>query len=169
MPPLMPMDVTEGDQGFAIDASLPGYTRDQISVNVDTSERILTVSANKTERTESGGLRYHRCVTRLPHRALVRALGLSPAAAAAAPRARMPQAASLCARVLSPRALLLLALCPSLPRSRERFEQSQTRSMRLPDNADVSKIASNLQNGVLHITVPKTVGSTERVRRIAVA
>ena len=42
--------------------------------------------------------------------------------------------------------------------------------MRLPDNADVSKIASNLQNGVLHITVPKTVGgSSERVRRIAVA
>ena len=114
MPPLMPMDVTEGDQGFAIDASLPGYTRDQISVNVDTSERILTVSANKTERTESGGLRYHRCVTRLPHRALMRALGLSPAAAAAAaPRARMPQAASLCARALSPRALLLLVLRPS--------------------------------------------------------
>ncbi|MEM8782188.1 MAG: Hsp20/alpha crystallin family protein [Planctomycetota bacterium] len=45
------VDVYEHDGTLVVEAELPGYTRDQVSVNVE--QGVLTIEANRSETTES--------------------------------------------------------------------------------------------------------------------
>jgi HSP20 family protein len=50
----------------------------------------------------------------------------------------------------------------------ERQYGSFQRTFRLPGDADGSKIAANVSNGVLEVTIPKSAGSKDKTRKIAI-
>ncbi|MFG0286501.1 MAG: Hsp20/alpha crystallin family protein [Phycisphaerales bacterium JB039] len=56
--PDLPLDISETDDAYVIRASLPGYKRDE--VNVEVHEGVLTISGQHTEEHEETGERYHR-------------------------------------------------------------------------------------------------------------
>ncbi len=45
------VDVYEQDDTLVVEAELPGYSRDQVSVNVE--QGVLTIEANRSEKSES--------------------------------------------------------------------------------------------------------------------
>jgi HSP20 family protein len=51
---------------------------------------------------------------------------------------------------------------------RERSYGSFRRSFRLPANADAEKVSAKFENGVLHLTVPKTAEAKAKSRKIAI-
>ena len=51
---------------------------------------------------------------------------------------------------------------------RERSYGAFQRSFRLPANADAEKVSARFENGVLHLTVPKTEQAKARSRKIAI-
>ncbi len=54
----LPLDISEDDTSVIVRASLPGFTKDQI--NVEVHDGVLTINAEKTEETEEKGERYYR-------------------------------------------------------------------------------------------------------------
>ena len=46
-----PVDVHEGDESFHVEAELPGYTKDQVHVELE--DGMLSISAEKTEEDEN--------------------------------------------------------------------------------------------------------------------
>lgn len=56
--PDLPLDISETEDAYIIRASLPGYRRDEITVEED--ENVLTISAQHSEEHEQTNERYHR-------------------------------------------------------------------------------------------------------------
>lgn len=54
----LPLDIAETEREVVVRATVPGFTREQISVEV--SEGVLRIVAEQTEETEQGDTRYHR-------------------------------------------------------------------------------------------------------------
>lgn len=50
----------------------------------------------------------------------------------------------------------------------ERYYGKVARTVKVPDDVDVSKITAKQENGVLEITLPKNTTAKERVRRIEI-
>ncbi|MEQ9453692.1 MAG: Hsp20/alpha crystallin family protein [Phycisphaeraceae bacterium] len=46
-----PVDVTENDTAYVVEAELPGYSREQVSVTLE--DGVLTIEADRSETTES--------------------------------------------------------------------------------------------------------------------
>lgn len=53
-----PLDISEDDKTYFIEADLPGFTKDQISVKVD--KDILTISASNEKEEEKQTKKYHK-------------------------------------------------------------------------------------------------------------
>ena len=53
----LPLDVTGNDDGFVVEASLPGINPDDLSIQVQ--ENILTISGEMKQNTENKEQRYH--------------------------------------------------------------------------------------------------------------
>lgn len=108
------VDISENPADYCIVADVPGYTRDNINVEVDDQSRMLTIATQKCGTREedvprTGGLSsYHRV---------------------------------------------------------ERFSGCASRSIRLPANADLTRLTARVENGVLRLSVPKAVGMTATGRR----
>jgi HSP20 family molecular chaperone IbpA len=108
------VDICENPADYSIVADVPGYTRDNINVEVDDQSRMLTIATQKCGTREedvprTGGLSsYHRI---------------------------------------------------------ERFSGCASRSLRLPANADLTRLTARVENGVLRLSVPKAVGMTATGRR----
>jgi HSP20 family protein len=51
----------------------------------------------------------------------------------------------------------------------ERSSSAQHRSLKLPQNVDASGISAVSENGVLKVTIPKTVTQAESRRRITIS
>lgn len=56
--PNLPLDISETDDEYIIRGSLPGYKRDEISLEID--EGVLTISAQHSEEHEEQNERFHR-------------------------------------------------------------------------------------------------------------
>jgi len=56
--PDLPLDISETDEEYIIRASMPGYKRDGITLEID--EGVLTVGARHSEEHEEKGERFHR-------------------------------------------------------------------------------------------------------------
>lgn len=56
--PDLPLDISETDDEYIIRASLPGYKRDEITLEID--EGVLTIGAQRSEEHEQSGERFHR-------------------------------------------------------------------------------------------------------------
>lgn len=56
--PDLPLDISETDDEYIIRASLPGYKRDQITLEID--EGVLTIGAEHSEEHEERSERFHR-------------------------------------------------------------------------------------------------------------
>ena len=54
----LPLDISETDSEVIVRASLPGFTRDQIDVEVH--DGVLTIKASKQEEIEETGERFYR-------------------------------------------------------------------------------------------------------------
>lgn len=54
----LPLDISETESEVIVRASVPGFSRDEIDVEVH--DAILTIKAAKTEETEERGERYYR-------------------------------------------------------------------------------------------------------------
>jgi HSP20 family protein len=54
----LPLDISENESEVIVRASVPGFSREQIDVEVH--DAILTIKAAKTEETEDQGERYYR-------------------------------------------------------------------------------------------------------------
>ncbi|MCC7388641.1 MAG: Hsp20/alpha crystallin family protein [Phycisphaerales bacterium] len=54
----LPLDISETESEVIVRASVPGFSREQIDVEVH--DAILTIKAAKTEETEERGERYYR-------------------------------------------------------------------------------------------------------------
>jgi HSP20 family molecular chaperone IbpA len=108
------VDICENPADYSIVFDVPGYTRDNINVEVDDQSRMLTIATQKCGTREedvprTGGLSsYHRI---------------------------------------------------------ERFSGCASRSLRLPANADLTRLTARVENGVLRLSVPKAVGITATGRR----
>ena len=100
------MDIIESPNGYELSANVPGYKKDELTVNVDSAANTITVTAQKKDssRTDTveGGYRVHR---------------------------------------------------------RERSETYAQRVLGLPSNIKRDAIKSELKEGVLHVTMPKTAES----------
>ncbi|MEJ5273848.1 MAG: Hsp20/alpha crystallin family protein [Spirochaetota bacterium] len=53
-----PLDISEDDKTYFIEADLPGFTKDQISVKID--KDILTISASNEKEEEKQTKKYHK-------------------------------------------------------------------------------------------------------------
>ncbi|HPC37845.1 MAG TPA: Hsp20/alpha crystallin family protein [Exilispira sp.] len=53
-----PLDISEDDKNYFIEADLPGFTKDQISVKID--KDILTISASNEKEEEKQTKKYHK-------------------------------------------------------------------------------------------------------------
>lgn len=56
--PDLPLDISETDEEYIIRASLPGYKRDEITLEID--EGVLTLGARRSEEHEEKNERFHR-------------------------------------------------------------------------------------------------------------
>jgi len=56
--PNLPLDISENDDEYIIRASLPGYKREEISLEID--EGVLTIGAEHNEEHEEKNERFHR-------------------------------------------------------------------------------------------------------------
>lgn len=54
----LPLDISETDAEVVVRASVPGFTRDQIDIEVH--DDVLTIKAARAEETEDKGERYYR-------------------------------------------------------------------------------------------------------------
>lgn len=55
---VLPLDISESDTHVIVRASLPGYAREDINVQVH--EGVLSISAQRSEQSEDKDERYHR-------------------------------------------------------------------------------------------------------------
>lgn len=55
---LLPLDVSEDDTDVIVRASLPGYSREDVDVQIH--DGVLSISAQRSEATEAKSERYHR-------------------------------------------------------------------------------------------------------------
>jgi HSP20 family protein len=56
--PDLPLDISETDEEYIIRASLPGYKRDEIALEID--EGVLTIGAHRSEEHVENNERFHR-------------------------------------------------------------------------------------------------------------
>ena len=63
-PAVISVDIVESPAGYEVTANVPGYKKDEITINVDSAANTLTVTAQKVDSTRSdttqGGYRVHR-------------------------------------------------------------------------------------------------------------
>lgn len=56
--PAFKVDISEDENGFHIDAELPGIAKENIALNIE--EDVLTIKAERKLETEAGNKNYHR-------------------------------------------------------------------------------------------------------------
>jgi len=56
----------------------------------------------------------------------------------------------------------------AVPYRVERHSQFSSRTLRMPDSADLGQVSAKLEDGVLRVHIPKKVEATAKQRRVAI-